>query len=129
MFWLRYRQMGDTTWTQAQFGGLSSYRKPEATRINGETLRGNLSSHVKSKRGTYAVVISADESGPYEAFFEDLWSADLIQISFLATPNASSDADGILVVTEGGQIPVEFIDGFENLREYAFSFRSAVGGV
>lgn len=127
MFWLRHKTFAGTTWTQRQFEGLSFYVKPEVTRLNGETLRSNLFSHVKAQRATYAIVISADETATAVTFLADLWAADMIQVSELTSPDPNDDGDGVLVITEGGQLPVEFIDGHPDLREYSFSFR-AVGG-
>lgn len=125
-FWLRHKTAVASTWTQVQFEGLSFYEKKEVTRLNGETLRDNLYSHIKGKRKTFAIVISADETTTNEDFLQDLWEAEMIQVSKLDTPDAGNDAHGTLVITEGGLEPSEFIEGFPDLKEYTFNFREAL---
>jgi len=126
-FWLRHKANGAGTWTQQQFEGLSFYERKETARVNGETLRGNLYSHRKSKRRVFDVVISADETAAHAAFLQAFWEADLLQVSLLATPSASTDNDGIFVITEGGREPVEFIDGLYDLKEYTLNLREMAG--
>lgn len=126
-FWLRHKANGAGTWTQQEFEGLSFYERKETTRVNGETLRGNLYSHRKSKRRVWSLVISSDETAAHAAFLQAFWEADLLQVSTLATPAAGTDGDGTFVVTEGGQEPLEFIDGFPDLKEYTFNLREAAG--
>jgi hypothetical protein len=126
-FWLRHKTNAAATWTQVEFEGLSNYPKREVTRINGETLRTNLTSHIKSKRGTWAVIISADETSAHASFLQDFWEAELQQISFEVAPDNAVDGDGILVITEGGTEPVEFIEGLVDLKEYSFTLRQVTG--
>lgn len=126
-FWLRHKTNAAATWTQVEFEGLSNYPKGETTRINGETMRGNLTSHIKSKRGTWAIIISADETVTHASFLHDFWLAELQQISFETAPDNADDGDGILVITEGGTEPLEYIDGLVDLKEYSFTLRQVTG--
>lgn len=110
-----------------QFEGISFLPGKTVTRINFESLRGNLGSHRKSKRRTWSCVISADETATHAAFLEDFWEAELQQISLLESPTASTDSDGINIVTDGGSLPLEYIDGLVHLKEYSFTLQEAQG--
>jgi len=125
MFWLRHKTVAATTWTQVQFEGLSILDYIDVTRINGETLRGNDYSHKKAKKRTWDIVITADETATHAAFLRDFWAAEMQQISLLTSPSSTVDNDGILVTTEGGREPREYIDGLVQYTEYTLSLREA----
>ena len=126
-FWLRYKTATGSTWTQMQFEGISILETIDVARINTETLRTNLVSHRKGSRRVWNIIISADETATAGSFLRLFWNADMQQISFAAAPVATVEGDGILVATDGGAEPLEYIDGLVHLKEYTFTLRESAG--
>jgi len=126
-FWLRHKTAGASTWTQQQFEGISITDKHRLDRVDGVTMRGRLYRHVKAKRTVWTLTISSDECVLHAAFLRAFFSADMQQISFLEAPSASTDSDGTLVVADGADEPLTYVDGLVNLKEYTFTLPAAEG--
>lgn len=124
MFWLRYKNAGDSTWTQTQFVGLDNRPTKTADRIAGTTLRSNLYSHIRSIRGKRTVRIGADEAIAAYDFLEAFFCAHRMQYSTLATPNASTDSDGTEVMQDGGDLPITYLEDITVLTEFTFTLNN-----
>ena len=87
----------------------------------GNCLNGENYSHILSKSKDYEVTISANElDSAALSFFDNFYNSNNKFISF--SQNASSWGDYIEVITEGGRLPITYINNNRNLPEIAFKF-------
>ena len=103
---------------KATYAALVDTSKVTANKRAGETLRGRLYSHVISKRTRYEVTFSSDvlvtngDRTFMQAFFTAMNQALYI------------DSSWVDVQLEGGDEPIEFIEGHKEFWEYKFVFQS-----
>ena len=127
MFWLRYKDAGDTTWTQQSFTGVDVRKIRTTDRLTGVTLRRKLYSHLLGKRYRYTIRISADEAVTHRDFLRDFLSANDNQYSELTSPDASNNSHGIYVVWQGGDEPITYLDDITDLPEYTLQLDEREG--
>lgn len=101
---------------KAEYDALEDKDLLTVNRRNGQTLRARLYSHVLSKRKKYNVTFSADTivTDDDRAFMQAFFSALSMALKI--------DGTWVEVQLEGGDEPVEFIEGSKYLLEYKFVF-------
>lgn len=114
----------NTAWASVDAGQkhdyqvLSVFDTDVVNRRNGTTLRGRLFSHVLDKRKKYVVTWSAD-------VLVDSDDRDFMRAFFGAMEQALYiDSVWVDVQIEGGDEPIEFIEGHVDFWEYKFVFLS-----
>lgn len=120
MIWLRYKMAYDSTWTQRQFETLDIRTTFTVERLRGKTLRRRGYGKTMARHRIHTVVIGPDElqAAGAQDFIVAFCGADLMQVSFRAIPVATDDEHGTFVTMDGGDEPVDFVDGYTALREY-----------
>jgi hypothetical protein len=123
ILWLRYSNTFPTT-TSMRFSAIDCRERMNVTRKLGETLRGSTYDHRIARRSKWTIVISADElAGPgnaklafLNAFFTggDRWIA-------LSDSLTEPVAGWIAIAIDGGDAPIEAIEGNEVLPEFTFT--------
>lgn len=105
MIYLKF-QTGVTVADRA-FAELSLIELPSVDRMSAVTLRGRSVSHRRWSRRQWSVVISSDVSTNDVEWIKAWWTAEQQWIALAASPTT-----WIAVVTEGGTVPIEYVDGF-----------------
>lgn len=103
---------------KATYAALVDTDKVTVERRNGVTLRARLFSHVLGKRRKYEVTFSSDVlvASADRAFMQAFFTA-MDQALYI-------DSTWVWVQLEGGDEPVEFIEGHKEFWEYKFIFLS-----
>lgn len=120
MIWLRYKMAYDPVWTQRQFEPLDQRTTFTIERLRGKTLRRHGYGKTMARHRIHTVIIGPDElhAAGAQDFVQAFCGADLMQVSFLTTPSIANDDHGTFVTMDGGDEPVDFVDGYTALREY-----------
>lgn len=128
MIWLRYKMAYDAVWTQRQFETLDVRTTFTTERLRGKTLRRHGYGKMMARHRIHTVIIGPDELHAVGAkdFIEAFCGADLLQVSFRTSPAVSDDDHGTFVMMDGGDEPVDFVDGYTALREYTFRLDEVV---
>jgi hypothetical protein len=94
-----------------------------AERDSGRTLSGRMFSHLIDSRRTWAAIISADELGANEkAFLIDFYKANF---KFISIKTGANWGNYIEVVTDGGELPVTYLNELEMLPEITMKMTEA----
>lgn len=123
MIWLNYINGATPPGVSMRFAPLSVRERLSVTRRGGETLRGTTYDHRLGARRTWEVVISADEllSDASREFMLEFFAGGRRFISFEDVETAPTTT-WIGVAIEGGDAPIEAIEGNERLVEWTFRF-------
>lgn len=125
--WLRYRN-GGGAWTTQFIDEIRNQRIPVANRRSGPTLRGRIYDKKIDARYDYFVTISADQtwgsSNTIRTFLESFFIADERALNLQVASSPTPTTDWIDVKVEGGDMPVELLEGHRYLPEYTFRLTS-----
>ncbi len=123
ILWLRYSNTFPTT-ISMRLSAIDVRERPNVTRKIGETLRGGTYDHRIAKRSKWTIVISADElagnGNAKRAFLEAFFTGGSRWIALSNSPTEPTSG-WIPVAIEGGDMPLEPIEGNELLPEFTFT--------
>lgn len=121
MIWLNYINGATPPGVSMRFDPISVRERASVTRRGGETLRGTTYDHRLGARRTWEIVISADEliDADRREFVLEFFLGGRRFISFEDVDTAPTTT-WVGVAIEGGDAPIEAIEGNERLVEWTF---------
>jgi hypothetical protein len=117
MIYLRWKTIGnEVSYSTLSLSELRFETRRQLDKLTGTTLRGRLYGHITAKRTIATVVFSADVAEANQANLRLFWEANVQEYS---TDNSTWH----VVMVDGGDEPVEYIDDNVTLPEYNFILR------
>jgi hypothetical protein len=113
MIKLRYKN-GSSTAVTEEFRELFLVELPEVDRLQPLTLRGRLCDHRRYTRRTWQLTITTEAEVNDVLWLSAWWTADT---RWIQQPYAATDINWIEVTTEGGKVPMTFVEGVLDLPE------------
>lgn len=127
--WFRYKLYGDINYTYVWLNTVQRYESLHVNRDRSDTLRKRITARYYGSRRTWQVTVGPDVlagKGAGWTTIKNLWKATLIEIH-TSTDSGTQPSTGYIVVErDGGDLPVQYVEGIDGLPSVTLNLVEAV---